>query len=162
MFIEILLAVLTRGVEDLEVSTEVQAEVGTVWPSVVFDVKPKRVRLAEQAGVLGKHAKEQPHHEAFDVVLRVSAVFQGVVERREPPGGVDVGGILGVEDLRAVASDEREGANVVVEILKGELNGSVVIEIVKGDAGEVGDDDVLRNLLLAVVADECADVAHGL
>ena len=76
----------------------------------------------------------------------------------------DVDGVLFLELVLLVAGDEGEGVDVLVEFGQRELQsrrrgvcrraaGRAVLglQIVQGDAGEIGDDDVARDFLVAAL-----------
>ena len=95
------------------------------------------------------------------------------MEVGEELGGLDVGGVFGVEGAGLVAGDEGEPLDVAVEVGEGEahrgVGGEVVeacrvfgVEVVDGEGGEVGGDDVAGGFVFAAVVDEVGDVADGL
>ena len=174
ILVEVPLALLLGRVEDAEEAVEVHAEVGAVGRGLVFEVKAEGVAL-EDAGVLGEEAEEDADEEALQIVTAVAAGFDGVVQVAHDGDGFEVDRVLVLELVLFVAGDERESVDVPVELSQGELDGGdaelveerevalvVGLQIVDGDAGEVGEDDVAGDFLLATLADEIADVAEGL
>ena len=71
-FIEVLLALVRRRVEDFKEPGQVLAEVRAVRRSAVFDEQVKGFAL-ENAGVLGEQAEQDADEEAFEVVATVAA-----------------------------------------------------------------------------------------
>ena len=71
-FVEVLLALVRRGVEDFKKPGKVLAEVRAVFGRAIFDEEVKRFAL-EDAGVLGEQAEQNADEEAFEVVATVAA-----------------------------------------------------------------------------------------
>lgn len=85
--------------------------------------------------------------------------------------GFEVDGVLLDEFVLLVAGKEGEFVDMVVEIGERKFDGAdaaiveereielvVGFEIVEGDAGEIGDDDVARDFLVAMVAGQVLNV----
>jgi len=97
-------------------------------------------------------------------------------------GGFEVDGILVGEAVLFVAGDEGEGVDVFVELGEREFEGmdrstsvccsgccgwgqrrfGLGFEVVEGDAGEVGDDDIARGFLGAAFVEQILEVLEGL
>ncbi len=160
--VEVGLALGLGGVEDGEEAVELGAEVGAVGGGAVADVEFEGVG-GEDAGVVGEEAEEEAGEEEAEVVTGVAAGGEGVVEFGHEFGGADVGGVLGVEFVLFVAGDEGEVADVSVEVGEGEDVGfAVFVEVVEGDALEVGDNEVAGEVDHASGGGEAADVGHSL
>ena len=110
------------------------------------------------------------------MIAGVTAPFQGVVEIAEYLSGLDINGVLLLKFVLLVAGDEGEGVDVAMEIGERKFGGGDAglveqrqvtrvfgFQIVQGDAGKVGDDDVAGDVASAfVIAGEVLDVAEGL
>jgi hypothetical protein len=125
VFVEIGLAVGFGGVEDAEEAVELGAEVAAVGGGAVLEVELEGVGR-EDAGVVGEEAEEDADEELAEVVAGVAAVEQGVVQAGHEFGGLDVGGVLGVDGALAVAGDEGEVADVLVQVGDGKGVGFAV------------------------------------
>ena len=120
--VQVLLPPVFRGVEHAEQVGEVQAEVGAVLGSAVFEVELEGVAL-EEAGVLCKEAEQHADEEPFELVTAVAPAFQGVVQVAHDLGGFEVDGVLVGKPMLLVAGDEGEGVNVLVELGQREFEG---------------------------------------
>jgi len=88
-----------------------------------------------------------------------TGVLEEIVEFAELFSGLDVGLVLRWIGFRLVASNESEEPDVLVKLFERELDGVFVrIEVVEADTGEVGDDDVTREVALL----EAVEVVRGL
>ena len=125
------------------------AEVGAVFGGAVEEIKPECLAV-EDAGVFGKKAKENANQKAFELMSRVAACFQRVVQAAHDFDRFKVDRVLFLELVLLVAGDECEGVDVFVEISQREFDGShapvakewemslvFVLKVVQGNAGKV-------------------------
>ena len=178
--VEVLLAAVFGRVEHVEELAELGAEVGAVGGGVVLDVELKGAR-GEDAVVLAEEAEEEADEELFQLVPGVAggvgavfAGFQRVVQIAHELGGFFVGGVFRVELVLPVARHEEEVADVFVEVgqwkleagrealEKGRVGILLRLQVVDGDALEVGDDEVTGDFLAAPGVHEATDVFHAL
>ena len=173
VFIEVGLALVFGGVEDVEESGEFGAGIGAIEGGAVFE-EELEVLLIEDAGVIGEEAEEQADEQHAEVVTGEAAGVEGIVQAGHDFRGLDVGGVFWVELLLLVAGDEGEAADVLVQIGEGEDDGGRLafeqweigvlfrLEVVEGDALEIGDDEPAGHFLFASGIDEATDVFHAL
>ncbi len=173
VFIEVGLALVFGGVEDIEEAGEFGAGIRAIEGGAVFE-EELEVLLVEDAGVIGEEAEEQADEKDAEIVPGEAAGVEGIVEAGHDLGGLDVGGVLGVEFLLFVAGDEGEAADVFVEIAEGEDDGGGLaleqgeigilfgFEVVEGDAFEIRNNEPTRDFFFASGIDEAADVFHAL
>lgn len=150
------------------------AEVGAVRSGAINEIEAEGFAF-EDAGVFGEKAEEDADKEAFELMAGVAADLEGVVEAAHVFDRFDVDGTLLDEFVLLVAGEEGELVDVVAKIGEGKFDGAdaAVVEkgkielvlgfkVVQGDAGEVRNDDVARNLFVAAFAGEVLNVAEGL
>ena len=110
-----------------------------------------------------EEAKQNPHQESLQVVARVTAGLQRIVEVVDDGHRFKVDRIVILEAVLLVAGNEGELVNMAVKLGEGELGrldpesgkqGQRPLHLpvpgLQGKAGEVGDNDVLRHLVLRV------------
>src|SRR6185437_7618324 len=120
----------------------------------LFEVQAESFAL-EDAGVFGEEAEEDADEEAFEGMAGVAAGFEGVVQMAHDFDGFEIDRLLFDEFVLLVAGDEGEFVDVIVKVSEREFDGtdaaivkkreiSLVfgLEVMQGDAGEVGDKDV--------------------
>jgi hypothetical protein len=172
--VEIALAAGGFGVEGAEEFGEASAEVTAVGVGAVFDVEAEGFGL-EDAGVFGEEAEEDADEEAFEVVAGVATGFEGVVDSGHDVYGFEVEGVLGFIGGDLVAGDEVELTDVVGEFGEREFEALkapgaeerkvelvVGLEIVEGEALEVGEEDVAGDLVASSDGLEVLDVVECL
>ena len=106
---------------------------------------------------------------------RVAASFQGVVKAAHDSDGFNVDRVLFHEFVLLVAGDECEGVDTVMKFGDGEFErfdaaageeGQVSLrfgfKVMERDAGEVGNDDVAGDFVVAAFIDKCLDVIESL
>ena len=150
------------------------AEVGTVFRRAVLDVEGKRLGL-EKSGVFGKEAEKDAHEEALEVVSLIASVGERVVQVAEDFNCPDVDGVFFPHAVLLVARDESEVVKVLVEFLERELGLAVLpgfeegkvrlilgFEVVERDPIEVGENDIARQVVTAVISGEVLNVRERL
>jgi hypothetical protein len=80
------------------------------------------ILLVEDTRVVGEEAEQKPHQHDPQVVAGKSAGQQRVVDAGHQFRRLDVGRVLGVELVLLVTGDESEAADVLVQVLEGELD----------------------------------------
>jgi hypothetical protein len=174
LFVEVALASGHLGIEGLEEFGEGTSQVVAIGMGAVFNVELEGLRLKD-VGVLGEHAEEDAHEKAFEVVPGVAALFEGVMEGGHDGDGFDVelvGCFCGVD---FVAGDEAEVADAVGKISERKLGpldapGAeerevkllVRFKVVEGEALEIGEQDVTRDLIAATDGLEVLDIVESL
>ncbi len=92
-------------------------------------------------------------HEPLKVMSGVPAVFETIVQIREALRRLEVGGVFGVEPARFIAGDEREMSDVLWKLMELKFSRCGLVrfrlQIMQGEAGEVGHKDVAWGLLAA-------------
>ena len=141
--------------------------------AVRFNIELESFAL-ENAGVLRKEAKQNANQKAFQFVAGIAASFQGIVEVAHNFDGLNIDRVLFFEFVLLVAGDECEVVNVAVKLGERKFGGGNAthskrgrtlffgLQIVQGDAGEIGNDDIARNFIHAPFPREVLDVAESL
>ena len=109
----------------------------------------------------GEEAEQDPHQESFQIVARVAAGLQGVVQVVHDGDRSEIDRVVVLEAVLLVAGNEGELVDIAVQVGKRKfgrldpVSGKqrqrplvFRLQIVQGEAGEVGDDDVARHLVL--------------
>nr|WP_242087789.1 hypothetical protein [Microbacterium lacticum] len=114
------------------------------------------------AGVIGVQREERAHQEHRRLVIVVSRILEGLVQRRHQLRGLDGRGLLRLRPERAltVASKEGEAVRVVPQLSERELLHPVVlsVEVEQAEPVKVTREDPTRNLRVR----EIVDVVEGL
>ncbi|OQC51130.1 MAG: hypothetical protein BWX55_01964 [Deltaproteobacteria bacterium ADurb.Bin022] len=123
------------------------AKVGAVFRGSLFNIFLELL-LFKNTRVFGKQAEQQPHHVEFERMACVAGFLQPVVQFAHLLGGFDVDGVLLLNFVGLVSGNETEEAHVLVQVFQVEFVLFVFFQIVKADAGEVGNDDILGQIAL--------------
>ena len=158
---QVLLPLVGRLVEHRKPLRQLGAHVGAVGAGVVFEEQLEGVFL-EDGRVFGKQTEQDAHEQHFQLVAVVAAAQQGVVQLTHQLGRLNVGGVLGAVLALLVAREEREQVQVLVELLQREVVAGVFVEVVEAEAGEVGDEDVLGQLVVLEAGEVVFGLLHGL
>ena len=161
---------------------EMLAKVGAVGAGAVADEGGEGFGV-EDGVVFGEEAEEEADEEALELVaaarvLRATAKaagFQLIVELAHAGVGFFVGLVLGFVADAGLPEHEGEVPDVLGELgesevvlfdlppgEKREVELVLGFEVVEDEAGEVGDEDLTRDLIPAVFAGEVFDVGEGL
>ena len=126
-----------------------------------LDVVLEAAARLEDAGVLGKQAKQQPHQQHFQLVPGVAVVLERIVQPAHALGGLDVDRVLLLEGAALVAGDEAEQAQVAVQVLERELLLRARLQVVQAEALEVRHQDVARQVAVLEPGEVVAGLAVG-
>ncbi|MFZ0828473.1 MAG: hypothetical protein WAO02_13720 [Verrucomicrobiia bacterium] len=134
----------------------------------------KRLAL-ENAGILREEAKKNADQKTFEVVAGVTSEFERVMKIAENFGGFDVDRVFFLVGMLLVAGNEGEGVDVPVKIGQRKFNGRAApfvkerqvalflrLQVMQGDAREIGDDDVARDFRVPAFVGEVLDVIECL
>jgi len=123
VFVEGALTLVFRQVEHIPKLAKFATEVGSVAIGG-FNKSLERARL-KNASVLGKKAEEDADKIAFEGMASIASGAEFVVERGQEFGGLDVGGVFGVEPDGFLAFDKGKFADVAVEFGEGKFGDPV-------------------------------------
>ncbi len=160
-FVQIGLPIFPGRIQHLEQPRQVNPQVRSVRRRAVLQVIGERVSL-ENAGVFGKQAKQNSHQKPLQRVPRIAAGLQRVVQIAQNLHGLDIDGVLIFLRMLFIAGDERKLVDVPMQIPQFKVPRLALLEIVQGDAGEVRDDDVARQLVVAAFVLQVLDVLDRL
>ena len=132
----------------MEYVIEPYAKVGAVRARVVLDQEGEGIAV-EEARILGEQAEEDAHQEAFEVVTRVAAVLEHVMQFAKQFDGPDVDRVFDIELMLLVAGNEGEAIDAAIEFIERELGGLILFQIVQREAREIADDHVARDFVVA-------------
>jgi hypothetical protein len=151
-----------RCVEHLKHLGQACTQVGAIGFGAFFDEGAECLGGLEDAGVVGKQAKQQAYQQHFEGVAFVSAGLQCIVQLAHAVSGFDVDGVLRLYGLYLVPGHEAKELDVFVQVFEGEferftgLRGSG--QAVHTKALEVAHDDELGQVTLG----QAWEVAQGL
>jgi hypothetical protein len=133
-------------VQHLKELRQLRAEVRPVLGSAFLEPQAEGTRGLENAGVVGKEAKQHAHEQEFERVAGVAARLEQVVQLPHLFRGADVDEVLRLDLLRAVAGNEAEVAHLLVQFAQPELDRGIGFEVVEPEVSEIGDEDVARQV----------------
>ncbi|MBS4052851.1 MAG: hypothetical protein KGZ69_16850 [Methylomonas sp.] len=73
--------------------------------------------MTEQAGIVGKQAKQQPDQIAFQILAFVAGSLDGIVQASHFVGGFFVGGLFFLNGNSFVIRQKQEGLDVLRKVL---------------------------------------------
>src|ERR1019366_10160576 len=101
-------------------------EIGAIFGGMVLDVIREGVTL-EKASIFREEAEQDTHKESLQVVTRVAAVFQRVMQLAEQFDGLDVDRVFIFELVLLISGNECEPIDVTVKISERKLDGRFVV-----------------------------------
>ena len=136
------------SVEHLEQLREPRPQIGTVFARARLDEVQKDVARLKDACVVGEHAEDDTHEEAFQIVTPVSGIGERVVQPPDQLGGLDVRWVLIAEGPALHAKDKAEHLDMRGQVHEREGDDSALVEIVKLEGLEIAHQDVARALAI--------------
>ena len=119
-----------------------RAEVRPVLGSAFVQPQAEGTCGLEDAGVVGEKAEKCADKEEFERVAAVAARLEQIVQLPHLFRGADIDGVLRLDLLRAVAGDEAEVPNLLMQFAEPELDRGIGFEVMEPQPGEVRDQDV--------------------
>jgi len=127
---------------------QLRAEVGAVGRGALVQPGAECLRRLEDAGVVGEQAEQEAHQQQFQRMARVATRLEQVVEAAHLLGRLDVHRVLRLDLLRAIAGDEAEMLDPLVQVGELEFDFGIGFEVVQTETDEVGHDDIARQVAL--------------
>ena len=146
VFVERRRALVLWRIEHLEQLREPRPEIGPVLAGARVDEVEEDVARLEHPGVVGEHAEDDAHKEAFQIVPLVPGIGESIVQPPDQLGGLDVRRVLVAERPALHAEDEAERLDMRGQVRQREGNGLALVQIVKLEGLEVAHQDEARAL----------------
>src|SRR5208337_1983242 len=138
-------ALVVGRIQNLEQMRQPLREVLPVLGGALLDQVLKLPPL-ENAGVVGKQAKQQPDKINFEFVALVANGLELVMELAHALGGLDINRVLFLVGRGCIPGDEPKKPDVFIKILDREFVLLVFLKVIEAEAGEVGNYDVARKV----------------